>query len=324
MNAFRKLLMLGIVIFCLLVAAGCLLLPTPTYTITATAGNNGSIDPAGEIDVKKGADQAFTITPDTGYEIEDVLVDGVSVGAVTSYTFENVTENHTITATFTEVTHTITATAGEGGSVSPSGDVTVGHGKNRTFTITPNTGFKIEDVEVDGVSVGAVPTYTFVNVTKDHEITATFSEIVTYTITATSGANGKILPSGSVPVNEGDDQRFFMDPNPGYAVYDVLVDKDSVGAVEEYTFENIAQDHEIHVTFIKTYTITASAGAGGSISPSGNVTVNDGADQAFTITPDTGYEIDDVTVDGSSVGAVVEYTFNNVTENHTIEAVFTD
>jgi parallel beta-helix repeat protein len=72
-----------------------------------------------------------------------------------------------------------------------------------------------------------------------------------------------------------------------------------------------------------THTITASAGSHGSISPSGNVTVNQGSDKLFIIIPDTGYSIDDVLVDGSSVGAVSSYTFINVTENHTISATFT-
>lgn len=72
-------------------------------TITATAGDNGSISPSGAVVVEYGADQEFTITPDTGYQVEDVLVDGASVGAVTSYTFEDVTADHTIHATFTVI-----------------------------------------------------------------------------------------------------------------------------------------------------------------------------------------------------------------------------
>ena len=72
-----------------------------------------------------------------------------------------------------------------------------------------------------------------------------------------------------------------------------------------------------------TYTIAATAGAGGSISPSGSVTMNQGASQTFTITPDNGaYCITDVKVDGTSVGAVSDYIFSNVTANHTIEASF--
>ena len=82
-------------------------------------------------------------------------MDGVSAGAVTSYTFSNVTANHTITASFTVDTFTITATAGTGGSIAPSGAVTVGFGGNQAFTITPSTGYHVADVLVDGVS--AVP-----------------------------------------------------------------------------------------------------------------------------------------------------------------------
>lgn len=70
------------------------------------------------------------------------------------------------------------------------------------------------------------------------------------------------------------------------------------------------------------FTITASAGAGGSISPSGSFSVREGRDKTFTITPDSGYRISDVLVDGRSVGAVSSYTFDNVQKRHTIEAVF--
>ena len=70
------------------------------------------------------------------------------------------------------------------------------------------------------------------------------------------------------------------------------------------------------------YTITASAGAGGSITPSGSVSVREGRDKTFTITPDSGYRISDVLVDGKSVGAVERYTFEDMQKRHTIEAVF--
>ena len=69
--------------------------------ITATADEHGKIAPAaGTITVPKGKSETFTITPDSGYRIKDVLVDGKSVGAVSTYTFENVVDNHTIHATF--------------------------------------------------------------------------------------------------------------------------------------------------------------------------------------------------------------------------------
>ena len=74
--------------------------PPVTYTITATAGANGSISPSGAVTVSHGGNQQFAITPNAGYRIADVRVDGSSVGAVSSYTFNNITASHTITASF--------------------------------------------------------------------------------------------------------------------------------------------------------------------------------------------------------------------------------
>ena len=153
-----------------------------TYTITATAGENGSISPSGTVTVTAGENPTFTITPDRGYHIQDVLVDGVSVGAVSSYPFENVEANHTITATFAKDADPVTryrieASAGEGGSISPEGIVRVSQGGSQTFTITPDQGYKIEDVLVDGESVGPVSEYTFKNVRAWHTITVTFAKL---------------------------------------------------------------------------------------------------------------------------------------------------
>jgi PKD repeat protein len=303
----------------------------PTHTITATAGANGTITPSGEVTVNEGDDQVFNISPDTGYHIAEVLVDGLSVGAVASYTFTNVTDNHTIAASFEAdpvPTHTITATAGANGTITPSGEVTVNEGDDQVFNISPDTGYHIAEVLVDGLSVGAVASYTFTNVTDNHTITASFEadSVPTHTITATAGANGTITPSGEVTVNEGDDQVFNISPDTGYHVAEVLVDGLSVGAVASYTFTNVTDNHTIAASFeadpVPTYTITATAGANGTIAPSGEVTVNEGDDQVFNISPDTGYHIAEVLVDGLSVGAVASYTFTNVTDNHTIAASF--
>ena len=70
------------------------------------------------------------------------------------------------------------------------------------------------------------------------------------------------------------------------------------------------------------YTIKATAGAGGSISPSGDVSVREGEDQTFTITTDEGYAVADVKIDGKSIGAVNSYAFENVRRTHTIEVIF--
>jgi hypothetical protein len=285
-----------------------------TYSIAATAGANGSI--SGPASANYGGSVAYTITPATGYHVADILVDGVSAGAVTSYSFSNVTASHTISVTFAINTYSITTSAGANGSIS--GPASVNYGGSVAYTITPATGYHVADVLVDGVSAGPVTSYSFSNVTAPHTISATFA-INSYSITATVGANGSI--SGPATVNHGDSAAYTISPATGYHVADVLVDGASAGAVTSYSFSNVTAGHTISATFaINTYSITASAGANGSIS--GPASANYGGSVAYTISPATGYHVADVLVDGVSAGAVTSYSFSNVTAGHTISATF--
>ena len=225
-----------------------------TFTITASAGVNGSVTPSGVVTVNSGASQSFTIAANAGYHVADVLVDAVSVGAVESYDFTDVTANHTISATFaadTTPTYTITASAGVNGSVTPSGVVTVNSGASQSFTIAADAGYHVADVLVDGVTVGAVGSYDFTDVTANHTISATFADDATepYTITASAGANGSVMPLGIVAVNPGASQSFTIAANAGYHVADVLVDAVSVGAVESYDFTDVMANHTIMASF---------------------------------------------------------------------------
>ncbi len=81
---------------------------TKTHTITATARSNGSISPSGDIIVTEGSNQTFTIAPHAGYKVLNVVIDGINYGSITSYTFENVTKAHSISATFAQDTTTDT------------------------------------------------------------------------------------------------------------------------------------------------------------------------------------------------------------------------
>src|SRR6185295_11319613 len=122
--------------------------------------------------------------------------------AVATYTFTDVQANHTISASFSQLgPYTITASAGPGGSIDPTGAVSVACGANETFTIEPaDKCHVIVDVLVDGVSVGAVATYTFTDVQANHTISASFSQLGPYTITASAGVGGSIDPTGAVSV----------------------------------------------------------------------------------------------------------------------------
>lgn len=298
-----------------------------TYTVTVNAGAHGDINP-GTSDFAWGTTPTFTITPATGYAIVDVTVDGQSQGAVNTYTFPALTANHTIAATFAASICTINATAGNGGTITPAGNTTVAYNGTQNYTITAGTGYHVSDVFVDGVSVGAVNTYSFTNVTTNHTIYAAF-DANEYTVTVNNPAHGTITP-GTMTVQYGATPAFVITPDFGYNVTAITVNgtnvinnATNVNGVYTYIFPAIAANQTITATMTAlTYTINATAGANGTITPNGNTTVNHGASQAYTITAANGYVIDNVTVDGMSMGAVSSYVFTNVMANHTINATF--
>jgi hypothetical protein len=146
------------------------------------------------------------------------------------------------------VSFTISASASAGGTISPSGLVVVSEGSNQTFTITPQTGYSIASLTIDGSAAPVASSYTFMNITGDHTISAAFA-INTYTITATAGMGGTISPSEMVSVQHGSSQTFIISPSPGYQIASVLVDSSSVGAVSSYTFSSVAASHTISATF---------------------------------------------------------------------------
>ncbi len=223
-----------------------------SYTISAIAETGGSISPSGEAHVNQGGRITFTITPDSGYEIADVLVDGVSVGAVRSYTFENVTSDHTISAAFRSTggdpgvtRYTITASAGDGGSISPSGSVQVRRGNDQTFTIVADEGYKISDVLVDGKRVGAVSSYTFENVRARHTIEAVFAKIGTITDPDDTGVSSWLNTNDHAAYLSGyPNNRFGPDCDMTRAevaqmFYNLLLDQD---VTITSGFEDVARD----------------------------------------------------------------------------------
>ncbi len=150
------------------------------FNIHSTSDGNGSISPLGDTNVGYGDSETYTFTPNTGYHIADVKIDGVSnPQAVTegNYTFNNVTGNHTIEVSFAMNTYTVTPSAGTNGSISSYTVQTASNGDNQTYTFTPAKGYKIKDVLVDGVSVGTPESYTFTNITANHTVHVEFEKI---------------------------------------------------------------------------------------------------------------------------------------------------
>ncbi len=299
-----------------------------SFEITVNAGAHGTITPA-TASYAYGATPTFTITSEAGYSIADVTVDGTSIGAVSTYTFPALTADHSIAATFAANVYTITATAGNGGTISPAGASTVAYNGDKTYTISANSGYHVSDVFVDGISVGAVTSYSFTGVTANHTIYAAFAANE-YTVTVTQPNHGTITP-GTTTVLYGATPSFVITPAIGYNVASIAVNGSNVNlnnvpnvnGTYTYTFAAINSNQTITATMTaKTYTIAASAGSNGTISPSGNTTVNHGGSQAYTFTPANGYVVAQVTVDGMSIGAPTSYVFTNVVANHTINVTF--
>lgn len=161
-----------------------------------------------------------------------------------------------------------------------------------------------------------------ITVNNSFTVSAIF-EINSYTLTATAGANGEITPEGVTTVKFGANQTYTIMPDLGYTTETLLVDGNSVAIASNYTFNHIAANHTISATFkIKSYTITATVGDNGTITPNGATTVEHGTNQTYTITADAGYQIAKLTVDGATVPIANTYTFNSVVANHTIDVTF--
>jgi hypothetical protein len=327
------------------------------YTVSTSAGQGGAIAPA-SVQVTHGNTAQFTITSDTGYHLlfaggcgalsESSLKAAakkkkkgkVKALAVTTYTTGPITENCTVTATFELDTYTVTASAGPGGSISPSGATTVNHGGTPVFTVTPDPGYHITGV--NGTCGGSLVgnTYTANSVTGDCTVQASFAANE-YAVSTSAGPNGGISPA-SVQVLYGNTAQFTITPDTGYHIASVngcggalsesslkasakkkkkVKGKVKALAVSMYATGPIAENCTVTATFeIDTYTVTAEAGEGGSIDPS-NITVNYGDTAQFTVTPDPGYHIVTVTGCGGSLDGNT-YTTEPIAENCTVSSSF--
>ena len=309
-----------------------------TYTLSLNKAGTGSglvsSSPAG---ISCGADcsevyTAGTVVTLTAAPDANSTFGGWS-GACTGNGACTVTMNasKSVEATFNTKSLTITATAGSGGSISPSGTVNVNYGGSQSFTITPNANYTIDSVVVDSSNAGAVTSYSFTNVTGSHSITANFTAVQQNSLNVTKAGTGSGLVSSSpAGISCGADCSEVYtagtvvtltatpDSNSSFAGWSGACTGIGACTVTMDTAKSVSP-----LFLAQSLTITATAGSGGSISPSGTVNVNYGVSQSFTITPNANYTIGSVVVDGGDAGAVTSYSFTNVTGNHSITVSFT-
>ena len=293
-----------------------------TFSITSTAGNGGSISPLGASTFNYGAKPIYTILPNTGFVIDTLFVNGLKVDSITSYTFDSVKSNQTISVKFKVQTFTITSTAGNGGSISPLGASTFNYGTKPSYIITPNTGFVVDTVFVNGIKVDSNSSYTFDSVKSNQTISVKF-KVQTFTITSSAGNGGGISPQGISILNYGTRPIYTITPNTGFVIDSLFVNGLKVDSITSYTFDSVKSNQTISVKFkVQTFTITSSAGNGGSISPQGINTLNYGSKPIYTITPSTGFVLDSLFVNGLKVDSNSSYTFDSVKANQSISVKF--
>ena len=146
-------------------------------------------------------------------------------------------------------------------------------------------------------------------------------------VNATAGENGTLSATGRVLVRKGTSKTFTAIPNKGYEVASFVVDGKDLGAISYYTFEMVGVEHTVDVTFREAtgsagHTVTVEATEGGSVSPSGAQTVQDGGSLALTATPNSGYRFTSYRVNGRRVTETATYTLENIDQNYYVEARF--
>ena len=296
----------------------------PQYTLNMTKNGTGTGSiantPAGN-SFGAGTVVTLTATPDVSSTFAG-WSGGCTGASLTCPVTMN--SNTSVTAAFNLKTYTITANADANGSISPQGQVNVNYGASQAFSINPNPGYQVTDVKVNGISVGAVTSYSFANVITNHTIQASFSTLGSYALTFTQTGTG----TGSVTTNPAGTAY-----NAGTTVTRTAVPDASSGftgwsggcfGTSPTCIITMNSNKSVTANFTrKSYTITAAAGGNGSITPPGSVIANYGENKSFTITPAIGCKISDVKVDGVSVGTPNTFLFGNVRANHKIEATFT-
>lgn len=297
-----------------------------TYTLTVDA-TNGTIDvnpPTGPYN--HGATVTLSPMPATGYRFtywSGTVATGHEGDNPLILTMDS---DKNIAAHFALKTYLLNITA-TNGTVSKTPNLAA-YDSNATVILTPYPDIAYNFFNWTGhVPLGHETDNPLTLVMDgDKNITANFA-IKTYTITSSVTGNGTITPSGDVNVNYGANQSFTISTNPGHHLDSVVVDGENRGVIFGYTFTNVQANHTIKAYIaanptIPTYVISASTGSNGSIFPSGNITVDEGENQSFTITSDPHYHIDSLYVDGLLVTTTSNYSFIDIHANHTIRATF--
>ena len=326
--------------------------------LTTVAGEGGAVQPAGQTKVATGETVNVTFVPDEGYQLASVKVNGRKVEVADNTYALTMDQNYAVTADF-EVIPDVPQVMFENDFESVSGDKFPFHGwtvkgqdtnstwKQYTYYNWKSEGNDSKHAYITNDWDGAQDEYLISPVV---DLSATRDGVLTFDFAyGEHGIKNKTF-TATVEVSTDGGKTWnaiwnFQDSYTGQQASNYIISGSAeVPVPAEYNVAGVqfafryVHPHEettgqlaidnVKLMAVETgeaaqkYTITATAGEGGSITPNGDVSVKEGASQTFAITADNGYEIADVLVDGNSVGAVETYTFDEVKANHTITVSF--
>ena len=300
----------------------------PPRILTVSCNEHGTVTPAGGT-YANGDTVTLTVTADPGYYVKSTELNGtaVSLNSDNEYVF-TIESDSTFTAEFAEIppdSYVVTVNCGEHGTVTP-GTADYESGTEVTFTVTPDSGYRVKSVTLDGKAVTLTNgKYTF-KVTANCTFEAEFEAIPAdrYTVTVKCGEHGTVTP-GTADYESGTEVTLTVTPDSGYRVKSVTLDGKAVTLTNgKYTFKvtaNCTFEAEFEAIPADRYTVTVKCGEHGTVTP-GTADYESGTEVTLTVTPDSGYRVKSVTLDGKAVTLTNgKYTFK-VTANCTFEAEF--
>jgi subtilisin family serine protease len=305
-----------------------------TLTVTTSAGGTVTTPGIGNFNYTDGNAAPIIASANANYHFVNWTGSAVTAGKVADpnspATTVTMNDNYTVQANFAIDQKSLTTSTTTGGTITTPGIgiYSYDYGTNASIVASATIGFHFVDWTGSAVTAGKVTdsnsASTTVTMDVNYTVQANFG-INQFIIHASAGANGSISPNSDITKDYSSSQQFTALPNTGYEVNEWTVDGNNIqsgGTI--YTLSNITSTHTVHVTFkILTYTVTASAGANGSISPNGDITKDYSSSQQFTALPNTGYEVNEWTVDGNNIqSGGTTYTLSDITATHTIAVTF--
>ncbi len=318
-----------------------------TCLISTESEGEGTVK-ASQSEIKKGSPVLFTATPSDGYYVKSATLNGKPIMMTDNKYITIADTDLTLKVVFAEIPDTLKITLSvdekaSNGNISfenyDGSSADVPFGEEFTVLFTPNEGYVLDRVYINGMSTVPKDNKLTVKADGEYEIVAAFKK-ATYKITAvvskgyggTIEAVGYTLIGGMITVDHGASVTFRYTPDMGHVLASVKIDGVAITEdipAREYTFTNVTQNHTISVSFVAEgsdivlHSINVDCGPHGSVLPSTKIDVDDGDDVVISFVPDDGYAVDKVLLDGKEVTLTQgKLVLIGVTSDHIVKVTF--